>query len=175
MSDILKIAVVSGKGGVGKTMLAVAVANELANARPTLIIDLDFFNRGLTGLMATLQTGAAGKAIAKPSFFAADSNDAAADAIADGEWTVHKVAKNLHYVSYPDLTESEIRKSEVHDVAELASSLSDFIREAAAAAKCDSVVLDCHGGPDNSSFAACLVATTVCWFPSPIASLCSAR
>lgn len=47
----LLISIVSGKGGVGKTMLAVAVARELSTNVRTLIVDLDFFNRGLTGLM----------------------------------------------------------------------------------------------------------------------------
>ena len=46
----LILAVASGKGGVGKTMLTVACAYELSLGGPTLVIDLDFFNRGLSGL-----------------------------------------------------------------------------------------------------------------------------
>jgi cellulose biosynthesis protein BcsQ len=56
---------VSGKGGVGKTMLAVAFARELSHADKTLILDLDFFNRGLTGL---LRHGKKIMAVQKPRF-----------------------------------------------------------------------------------------------------------
>ena len=46
----LILAVASGKGGVGKTMLTVACAYEFSLGGATLVIDLDFFNRGLSGL-----------------------------------------------------------------------------------------------------------------------------
>ena len=44
------IAVVSGKGGVGKTMLASNVAWVCGQLDTTLLIDLDFQNQGATGL-----------------------------------------------------------------------------------------------------------------------------
>lgn len=67
------IALVSGKGGVGKTMLSVAIAKELALSNRTLIIDLDFFNRGLTGLMEDQETMCE---IDKPGFLLEDTTHA---------------------------------------------------------------------------------------------------
>ena len=77
-SKPLIISFVSGKGGVGKTMLAVAFARELSLGSRTLLIDLDFFNRGLTGLM---RSGRPVGKVAKPAFLKAreGSND---------EWTL---------------------------------------------------------------------------------------
>jgi len=158
--DPLIIAVVSGKGGVGKTMLSVAIANELAKARPTLLIDLDFFNRGVTGLMATLRHGHTGCVVQKPSFLRSQEADPKIpdDKADDTEWKVVNIKRDFWFLDYPDLTESEIRKFETIDVGALTTALSEFATSAMKAAGCDCVVLDCHGGPDNSSFAACLIA-----------------
>jgi cellulose biosynthesis protein BcsQ len=43
---------VSGKGGVGKTMLAANVAWQCSKVATTLLVDADFQNQGCTGLMA---------------------------------------------------------------------------------------------------------------------------
>lgn len=145
----LVFAFVSGKGGVGKTMLAVAFAKELSLTNRTLIIDLDFFNRGLTGLMGG---GDRTCEINRPDFLA---TTAGTD---DSRWSIVQVAKNLFHVSYPDILREDMQKFETLDVGVLRDSLQRFIHEAAASCDCDCVVLDCHGGPDNSSFAACLIA-----------------
>lgn len=47
----LIVAVVSGKGGVGKTLVSTAIGYEFSKVHRTLIVDLDFFNRGLSGLL----------------------------------------------------------------------------------------------------------------------------
>lgn len=156
MPDPHIIAVVSGKGGVGKTMLAVAVANELARNTRTLIIDLDFFNRGLTGLMGPIRTAREICSVPKPDFLF----DAGEPGVSEDRdpWKIMEVDENLLHIAYDDLTEAEIRKFETMDTAHLRESLGAFVNRAAAACDCQAVVLDCHGGPDNSSFAACLVA-----------------
>jgi MinD-like ATPase involved in chromosome partitioning or flagellar assembly len=145
----LVFAFVSGKGGVGKTMLAVAFAKELSLTNRTLIIDLDFFNRGLTGLMGD---GTPTCRISRPDFLAHSTDNV------ESEWNIVRVAENLFHVSYPDILRDDMQKFETLDVSLLRDSLQRFIHEAAASCDCDCVVLDCHGGPDNSSFAACLIA-----------------
>jgi len=149
LTSPLVIALVSGKGGVGKTMLSVAVAKELAISNRTLIIDLDFFNRGLTGLLGR---GDLACEIDKPGFLMEGQTEAPT------KWRIIKVAENLFHIQYPDLLPEEMQSFETLDVDLLKLSLQAFICEAAEKCQCECVVLDCHGGPDNSSFAACLIS-----------------
>jgi cellulose biosynthesis protein BcsQ len=160
LDDPLILTVVSGKGGVGKTMLSVAVANELSKARPTLLVDLDFFNRGITGLMATLKNRKTGRRLEMPDFLrTTEADPEAPEDPGDGaDWVAVEIRKNLWFVDYPDLTQAEIRKFETMAVGELKAALADFLNKALKVTGCDCVVLDCHGGPDNSSFAACLIS-----------------
>lgn len=44
------------------------------------------------------------------------------------------------------------------DVVSLLHALGDYVRELAEACGAQVVVLDCHGGPDKTSFASCLAA-----------------
>jgi cellulose biosynthesis protein BcsQ len=138
---------VSGKGGVGKTMLAVATAKELADVQPTLVIDLDFFNRGLSGLLSK------GELVSEVAGFSL---------LEQGEekesWKIIKVADNLFNVTYPDISQREFELLEQSSVDQLSIQLLDFIDSAVSLTKCSTVVLDCHGGPDSLSFAACMIA-----------------
>jgi cellulose biosynthesis protein BcsQ len=149
---LLTVSFVSGKGGVGKTMLAVAFAKELSRKNKTLIIDLDFFNRGLTGLFREKETV---KPVAKPDFLVKDEEDSKG---VDEGWTLCKVADNLYTIHYPDLHTLEIEKFQSLEIDLLRKSIGQFVREAAIAGGCTCVVLDCHGGPDNSSFAAAFIS-----------------
>jgi len=92
------ISVVSGKGGVGKTMLSVAIANELAAGRRTLLLDLDFFNRGLTGLFASSKLRTQCRRVEGPKFLRDEY---------DLEWSLAEVKKNLLVVFYDDLDKSQ--------------------------------------------------------------------
>lgn len=137
---------VSGKGGVGKTMLAVAAANELSHARATLILDLDFFNRGLSGMF--IQGENLHKV--KPPPFVESAHE-------DG-WNAKQIADNLYTVAFPDITAFETTSVNSESLKKLANSLQSWIRYLCDRLNCDTVVLDCHGGPDALSFAAVSVA-----------------
>ena len=142
----LILSFVSGKGGVGKTMLAVSAANELAQLHRTLIIDLDFFNRGLSGMFIR---SAAYKEVRPPSF--AKSNHVK-------DWTARTITPNLFTISFPDIGHLE---QEVHTpeyISLLADHLLDWILELSSELECTVVVLDCHGGPDALSFASTMIS-----------------
>jgi cellulose biosynthesis protein BcsQ len=144
------MAFVSGKGGVGKTMLAVAAAKELAEVQPTLVLDLDFFNRGLSGL---LTYGVKAAAIDRPSFLSHQGDNSQ-----DGAWDIIRVSEKLYHLVYPDISQETVERVEQLDVYELSEQLLTFIHRVASTVGCRVVVLDCHGGPDALSFAACLIA-----------------
>jgi cellulose biosynthesis protein BcsQ len=141
----LVVAFVSGKGGVGKTMLAVAFAKETSVEKHTLLLDLDFFNRGLTGLMPH---GRQLCGIDPPTFLSQPQD----------EWKLEIVAPNLSFVRYADLSPLDMNAFATSDVALIAAALSVFIQRCAELCGAEIVVVDCHGGPDNSSFAACAVS-----------------
>lgn len=150
MNEVLTIAVVSGKGGVGKTMLSVAIANELARGTKTLILDLDFFNRGLTGLFASAVARARPERVSPPAFF--DSAEAG------NSWCLTAVRANLFTVSYGDIESSQSGVLETMDIDAVSAAISAFISELCDNCGCKIVILDCHGGPDKTSFAACALA-----------------
>jgi cellulose biosynthesis protein BcsQ len=137
------IAVVSGKGGAGKTMLAVAITHELALRSRTLIVDLDAFNRGLSGLLRN------GKKIADvpaPDFFSGGEES-------EG-WSLLEVAPNVVTLTYPDITRAQRQRVESLSIADLTADLEIYITRIRDRSGCEEVVLDCHGGPDMLSFAA---------------------
>jgi cellulose biosynthesis protein BcsQ len=149
-SENLTVAFVSGKGGVGKTMLAVAFAHEISSRDRTLLLDLDFFNRGLTGLM---RHGSTVCPVGQPEFLKAPNSGV----VSDG-WELIEVCHNLLHLRYPDLTPEQIRAFENTSASSLAESLKkylDYLREISG---CSIIVIDCHGGPDQLSFAACIAA-----------------
>ncbi|HWR83978.1 MAG TPA: ParA family protein [Candidatus Deferrimicrobium sp.] len=144
----ITVSFVSGKGGVGKTMLATAFARELSKSSRTLLIDFDFFNRGLTGL---LPRGRQICSIPRPDFLRAEDE-------IQNDWAVIEIDDSLCSFAYPDLTELDMKKFATAPIQELSSSFEKFLLEAARASGCQAIVIDCHGGPDNSSFAAAIVS-----------------
>jgi len=150
MRDVEIISVVSGKGGVGKTMVSVAFANELARTIRTLLFDLDFFNRGLTGLFRSSKDVSRQIELPPPSFL---------EQRPDEKWCVAEVSDNLFMVFYGDLDKKQSDILEMRDVRSLSEDLLGYIRILAERCACEFVILDCHGGPDNTSFAACMIAS----------------
>lgn len=145
----LIISFVSGKGGVGKTMLSVSFSREISNSYKTLVIDLDFFNRGLSGL---LKDGEFVAAINKPSFLSPEKN------IDKDQWKIIKDSEKLHHLSYPDISSDDFQILESYTAKELKEKLAGFINDIIKIHGFECVVLDCHGGPDKTSFAACLLS-----------------
>ena len=140
------IAVVSGKGGVGKTMLAVAVANELSKASRTLLLDLDFFNRGLSGLFGQGEIDAR---VTPPDFLRE---------VGDAQWGTYQIATDLYTILFPDVGGEDLTNLEALSTHTISSAIRNWINGLCEMLDCQTVVLDCHGGPDALSFSAVTVA-----------------
>lgn len=149
------LAIMSGKGGVGKTMLAVAAARELSLSVSTMILDLDFFNRGLSGL---LLRGSHGESVVPPEFYHGPT---------DKGWFVRKVANNLYTIAFPDVPEPTISMEGGMTVGTIGEQLDGWIQDLCSRTGCQTVILDCHGGPDPLSFAAAIVADEVLLVSEP--------
>lgn len=68
------------------------------------------------------------------------------------------MAPNLIHVRYPDFSPEQIRLLENTEVTQLKHALRRFLDEVRKTSECETVVVDCHGGPDQLSFAACLAS-----------------
>ncbi len=166
----LTLAVTSGKGGVGKTRIAMAVACEFALKYKTLLVDLDFFNRGLRGLMPDSQSILAidtpALLVDSPHLKKALKTRATAggkDHHIEDRWHIHKVIStvskdNFYFLHYPDLTEGQVMAFVSCKLDDLQQAIAAIIKTAVMKCGIEVVILDCHGGPDNTSFAACLEA-----------------
>lgn len=138
------ISFVSGKGGVGKTMLAANVAWQCSKLAKTLLIDLDFHNQGCTGLMA-------------PHFDLSDMDAftaiTASKRLTDDQVTVAEDRLLfLPAVSWANRPSTEL-VLDVVNAAHFLQQIQCFL--------CDNlppnvglVVLDCHGGLDPVSWSA---------------------
>lgn len=149
----LVVSVASGKGGVGKTRISLGLGCEFSHRFKTLLVDLDFFNRGLTGV---LPKGTHVRWVKGPEFI---NNDGSPE-----QWQLVRadtdILKNdrLHYLKYPDLTEEQTMAFVSSSIETLEASLSTMFEALAREHGIEVIVLDCHGGPDNTSFAATSLA-----------------
>lgn len=147
MQEIKIISIVSGKGGVGKTTLAVSMAKESAiSGHPVLIIDLDMFNRGFSELVK-------GRGC-KVFDISSDNLVCSPGEGHDSHWEVYKFAHNIFGISIPEDDKKLLDELETIDQAILATSLRNFILAAAHQVGARVVFLDCHGSRDKLSFAA---------------------
>jgi len=123
MDNTLILAVVSGKGGVGKTMLSVAMANELVRTNKTLLMDLDFFNRGLTGLFSSVMGKAPHEKV--PALDLLNNPEPATG------WDAVLVKPNLYIISYEDVDRLTANLLDMMEIQTLADALSKFLKAVA--------------------------------------------
>lgn len=140
-----KFAFVSGKGGVGKTVLAANFAFLCSTRCRTVIVDLDFQNQGASGLLAQyLRAGCVN----------------AFDLLAKGHVEVNSLIKlNEHLFFIPAFDPSRTDRfasqtvfssMDAGAVCAFAQVLDDLI----AIGDFNAVIVDCHGGLDDNSFSA---------------------
>ena len=136
------ISFVSGKGGVGKTLLAANFAWVCSQVARTALVDLDFQNQGCSGLFAPHVSLEGGNAL---DYIKKDGTP---------DETFVQVSKTLSFlpaVSWRDRT-SQIEIIAYTATEEFRQKLSAFVDRLKHTF--DVVVLDCHGGVEAASLAA---------------------
>jgi cellulose biosynthesis protein BcsQ len=138
------ISFVSGKGGVGKTSLAVNFAWLCSQVYKTVLIDLDFQNQGATGMMI--------RKLPSDTCGVFEVLHGACDAkINPGQ-----IDKNLYFVPAISLLNPP-NYGVIADTLRspsLKENLSEYLESLVEQSEFKIVVLDCHGGLDYSSVAA---------------------
>jgi len=154
------IAFLSGRGGVGKTLLSVNLARLLSKSRKSiLLIDLDFYNRGATALL----TGTVNRdAITGYALFkhAVTRKKASGDLA-----SMLKGRKLVQAAEFLFLLPSTVT-GEIVDWMEyrcesqqIAQFLSQLVRAVAEEYGIKCIVIDCRAGPDPLSIAVAGVST----------------
>jgi chromosome partitioning protein len=146
MSETLKIlSTVSGKGGVGKTIISANFARIAAFSKKVLLIDFDFPNQGLTGLFAEyLNT----------SCF--NARDMILDSRPIEFSRITTLRQNLFFVPAFDPADQnryQLDFSKLLSKEELIGRLNMRLNTLINDLKMDLIILDCHGGLDSISFA----------------------
>jgi cellulose biosynthesis protein BcsQ len=144
-----KIAFVSGKGGAGKTVLAANFAFCSSTNCRTLLVDLDFQNQGSTGLLAQYL---------KPGCL--NAFDIFTERTESGKPV--EVRSNLFFIPAFDPARSDRFGSQLTTSFHSAGfdKLFRFLDNLLSSEGFDRVVLDCHGGLDDVSFAAFIYSDT---------------
>ena len=145
--EYASIALVSGKGGVGKTTITVNIAWLLSNtSAKVVVIDLDFQNLGCTGLIAShynLQDSNA------PALLQTDEK------IENCPISLTYITENLQFLPAALITGTKERHDNIYEVPEdIYQRLPKLLNHLHQRFSIDCFVLDCHGGIDKTSFAA---------------------
>lgn len=140
----MRISVASGKGGVGKTLIAANFARVCATRRRCLLIDLDLQNQGCSGLLASyLRSGCTN------TF----------DILNASEFNLNRITRisdNLSFIPAFDPGKTDrfsLQKNPMFMTLGLAS-LHDMFLKLEAVKSYEVIIVDCHGGLDDLSFSA---------------------
>jgi MinD-like ATPase involved in chromosome partitioning or flagellar assembly len=145
-----KLAFVSGKGGVGKTVLAANFALCASTRFRTVLVDFDFQNQGSTGLLAQYS---------KPG--CVNSYDLLVAGKLDVE-RITMVRERLAFVPAFDPALVDRYGSQlISEFSHLSAGKVDkLLDDLLAQGGFDLVVLDCHGGLDDVSFSSFIASDT---------------
>jgi len=167
------VSILSGKGGVGKTTIALNLAKQLSHRGATWLIDIDLFNRGATSALWESENElplSVAELILLPEWNAGARTDApiASDALLDRLASARPaLAYDRHLIFLPAARAIEGRRASYvlwHGLPKQGYSAVEFLDALVAACArltpgCV-IVLDGHGGLDELSVAAALISDT---------------
>src|SRR5579864_3630015 len=146
-----KFAFVSGKGGVGKTVLAASFALLSSTKHRTALIDLDFQNQGASGLLASYVNPGCINAFELLLTRSIDIK------------RLIQVREQLFFIPAFDPSKTDRFGSQPASSSFQSASVDSFARilnDLIAVGNFDAVIVDCHGGLDDNSFAAFIYSDT---------------
>lgn len=152
------ISIASGKGGTGKTTIAIALGHHLSTCEPTVLVDFDLFNRGVTEVFSNVVP------------IRTDIPDLAeAGKLGDilGECRIVQVSTNLYVLRHDMATAEQVAQIDAIEPSELVRNVAALARVVAETVEATCVVLDCHGGRDNLSLAAMIAADDALLLAAP--------
>jgi MinD-like ATPase involved in chromosome partitioning or flagellar assembly len=140
-----RIAVVSGKGGVGKTIISTNLSRLASDNQRVLLIDFDFPNQGLTGLLSDFLTTDC--VSARELIESADSIDLT---------RIIAIREHLYFIPAFDPADTDrfLFTTNDFDVSCLVNMLDERLTVLAENCRCGLIIMDCHGGLDHISYAA---------------------
>ena len=150
-SGVCIICIASGKGGVGKTSVSLSLARQISRKTKLLIVDLDYFNRGATGLLVG-RLVMKYKGVTLIESLLTDKTNQGRDCPVQID-SVEKEA-NLLFAGCSEVSEASMRDLEALDFTQLSNRLMTRLKALAEQLGVGCIVLDAHGGPDALSFAA---------------------
>ena len=149
------LSIVSGKGGVGKTVISLSLASELAKAgNKVVLIDFDFYNRGLSELVKRF--GQLTDTIIDPKIILKHSNS-----MDSKSWQVVDICQGIQSIYIPSLDPSVIKELTSRTDQEIRQRLDHLVQKIISITGAKIVLLDCHGGPDVISYAASAISEHV--------------
>ena len=146
------IAITSGKGGVGKTTISLALGYELASGNNNVaIIDCDLTNRGFLELASGHWKPSSTSALVPDTFVSADSS-------LPTEWSILELRPGLTTLEVPPLTPAGIGLLESQPFEQIQSAIGSLVSSVVDATRAGVVILDCHGARDAFSLAAASIS-----------------
>lgn len=156
------LAFTSGKGGVGKTTLALNAARELSlHGLRTLIIDFDIHNKGVTSLFMDKVTDSSPSVASIARKGQGFRLDLAAQVAAETKPIELDRKGKLYLIPASRAREKLDWNWLVAENDDIVAFLRSFLADVASAYEFDVVILDCYGGIDSLTVASAGVADDI--------------